>query len=142
MCLDSSSTELSDSPGFASRASPSYLTYMVVRCMFTCVLHCTWSRQSTGDRTQETNYKLPDYLTYGCTCTIGADQDPRKPEPRTNTALHQNQYGRPQCGPRCQIFRTHGGRFPIRWAWLLVVLVHTEITVLTLKRYDKHMRMM
>ena len=89
--------------------------------LFTYVLHCTWSRRSTGDRTQETNYKLPDYLTCGCTCTIGADEDPRKPEPRTNTALHQNQYGRPQCGPRCQIFRTHGGSFPIRWAWLLVV---------------------
>ena len=78
-------------------STTSYLTYgcghtsyCVPGCtwLYIYVIQCTWSR--TRRRTRETRfwYKLPDYLTHGCTCKIGADQHPRKPDPRVNIASH------------------------------------------------------
>ena len=108
----SSSTELSQS-SFANHLTIPYrvsLNYLTYGCALTSCIVPGHGR-SAGHRIQGSG---TNYLTT-CTCKIGADQDPRKPEPRLNKALHQNQDGRAACGPSCQVFRTHGGGFPIRW---------------------------
>lgn len=70
------------------------LNYLTDGCTFTYlhILHSYSAVPGHGRkrrrRRQDTGfcYKLPGYLTHGCTCKIGTDQDPRKPEPLTNIA--------------------------------------------------------